>query len=275
MSGGFPFGLDICNGTDPNIGAGFQGTSVTAGHNAYGSYTQLVSSTSHDTCWMLVRIWPTNNTSFRTLTKIAVGAAASEKDIIFDLYASSGTNGNVTTEYSFPCNIPAGTRISAACCNNGTTDSNLVVVMLFDGAFAHMDGCAGVDSIGMTTASSQATDVDPGGTANTKGSYVQLTSSTARDYVGIIVNQGSNSTDNFSYTSPGSIDIAIGSSGNEIIILPDMAMCPHGAFNNAYSHPPFFPIAIPAGTRISARAQQGNITSGTRVPGVCCYGVYQ
>jgi hypothetical protein len=267
------FGLELCNASSPNASANSgKGTSVTGGHNAYGSWVQLVASTAIDACLMCVRIWPTSNSSFRTFTSIGVGSGGNEVAIASDLYASSSTAGSNYTEYWFPCSIPAGSRISAQCCQSATTDANNVTVILYDGTF---EGFSGVDSIGVTIGSSIATDIDPGSSANTKGAWTQVIASTPRDYCGLMVLPGQNSTNNFAYTNPGGIDIAIGGSGSEQIIIPDMGMVAAGLATNANSATPLIMTPVPAGTRIAARAQQGNTTSGTRVVGLALYGVYQ
>lgn len=276
MPGGLPLGLELCNANSPNASSNSgKGTSVTGGNLTYGSWTQLVASTAIDACWICVRIWPTATTSMRTFTTIGVGASGSEKAIITDLYASSNTFGTQATDYWFPCSIPSGARLSAKSLQSQAADSNNVTIILYDGAFTQMEGCSGVDSIGVNTGTAIATDVDPGAVANTKGSWVQMIASTSRDYCGLMVMQGQNSTNNFSYNNPGTFDVAIGASGSETTIIPDMVISATGLNDNTNTQAPFIMVPIPSGTRIAARAQQGNTTAGTRVIGLALYGVYQ
>jgi hypothetical protein len=276
MSGGLNlFDAGLCNAYSPNSATnGGKGVSVTGGHNAYGAWTQLVASTAVDACWMCVRIWPTNNSSFRTFTSIGVGSSGNEIAIINDLYASSNTGGATFSEYWFPCSIPAGTSISAQSCQSAGTDANNVLVILYDGSFSQ-DGCAGVDSIGVTIGSSIATDIDPGATVNTKGAWTQLVASATRDYCGLIVSPGQNSTNNCSPTAPTLFDIAVGGSGSEQVLISDVGGFSFGNGNFTNGSPSLMPAQIPAGTRISARAQSANNTTGTRVMGLALYGVYQ
>jgi len=276
MPGGFPCGLELCNAQSSISGSpSSKGTSITAGHGSYGSWTQIIASTSYDACWINVRIWPTNNSSFRTFTNIGVGSGGNEVAIASDLYASSGTAGTSFCEYWIPCCIPAGTRISAQCNNSATTDSNNVQITLYDGAFTMMEGAAGLDSIGGSPPT--ATDVDPGGSASTYGSWTQLTASTPRDYMGLLICVGQNSTDNAAYlaSTPCYVELAVGGSGSEQLIVPDYGFASSNPPNITSQWCPFLPIPIPSGTRISARVAQGNTTSGTRVVGVMAYGVYQ
>lgn len=275
MPGGFSINQEICNGRSSLSGPSSKGVSVTATQNAYGStWTTLIASTAGDTCFMGVRIWPSQATSNRTFTQIGVGAASSEQVIFKDLYASSGTSGTIVTEYLIPCNIPAGTRISARCNNNSAADSNSIQITLYDGGFNQIDGYGGVDSIGFTSASSQGVDVDPGATVNTYGSWVVLTSSTPRDYVGIMIAPGQNVANSMSPGSgPDYISIGIGGTGAEQIIVLDYN-CMNSGNSTTPALVPVLPIAIPAGTQIQARIASSNNTAGTRVFGVMLYGVY-
>ena len=276
MPGGFPLGLEVCGALSTLSGPSSKGVSVTAGNAAYGAWTQIIAAASNtvDACWICVRVWPTTNSSFRTFTNIGVGGSGSEVAIIHDLYASSSTSGTTYTEYWFPCSIPAGTRVSAQSDNSAAADANNVQITLYDGAFTMMEGAAGVDSIGFVSGSTSATDVDPGAVASTYGAWTQLVASTSKDYMGLCVVVGENSTNNAALTSPVYCEIGIGGSGNETVIVPD-----YGAINGVATfssqYCPFLPIAIPAGTRVSARAANGNNTAGTRVIGVMAYGVYQ
>jgi len=247
-----------------------KGTSVTAGNKSYGSWTQLASGIGVDAiAFLSVRIWPTANSSFRTYTQIGVGGAGSEKVIANDLYASSGTAGNSFTEYLFPCSIPAGSRIAARCENSATTDSNNVQIMFYGGThFA-----TGVDSFGFDSVNAAAVDVDPGGTVNTKGSWTQLIASAARDYLGLMIAPGENSTNNTNPSgTPIYIDIGIGGAGSELVIIPNRGFSNVGSNTEHYA--PFLPIRIPAGTRVAARCASGSNTVGTRVIGLMAYGVF-
>jgi hypothetical protein len=275
MPGGFPFGRSVCNVNSPNASANSgAGTSVTGAHNSYGAWTQLVASTAIDACWICIRIQPTQTTSPRALTNIGVGSGGNEIAIFKDLYASGLTFGYSNIDYWLPCSIPAGTRISAQCCQSAAADANNITVILYDGSFTP-DGFSGVDSFGVTVGSCSVNDIDPGSSANVKGAWTQIIASTSRDYCGLIYATGQNSTDNFSFAGPGGIDVAIGGSGSEQVILADMGLCKVYSFaaTSAYAH--FVDVEIPAGTRIAARAQQGNTSSGTRVAGLALYGVYQ
>jgi hypothetical protein len=105
--------------------------------------------------------------------------------------------------------------------------------------------CNGTD-IGTNTAASLGTALTA--TRGSYGSYVQLIASTAADCswcelcfgTGIINNLG------------GAIKLAVGSAGNEVVILSDLVVSTIGNLGIVRVS---FPICIPSGTRIAAAAQ--------------------
>ncbi len=277
MPGGFPLGLDICNVQSVAFTeSSTKGTNVVAGSsaNTMGSWTQLVSSLSSDACWCDVQIGDSSASSANSFAvDIGVGAAASEQ-VIAQLYSCGTTNFSTTpTHLMFPLCVPAGTRVSARA--QSATGSNTcdVAIRFFDGGFTHQEGAAGVDRIGFVSASSVGTTVAPSATANTKGSFTQLIASTAVDYIGLL---WETDTLNTAPTASSTyfMDLAIGGSGSEQVIVPvwcvitingDKQTIPYGSA--------FYPILIPAGTRLSARLQCSAASQPSL--GVVLMGVYQ
>lgn len=273
MAGGWPIFLDVCNGNDNGtVTTTSLATVVTSSSsaNTKGSYAQLTAATAYDACYAMVTVGPPNSSgssSAPTLVDIAVGASGSEFVIIpnfisdyvgFDLSGSS---------FGIPINIPAGTRIAARAQSSGGSQARTVQVTLFDGAFSEPEGFSIVDNYGSSTSTSLGTAVTGSATANSKGSYVQLTASTTYDLAGIVVgfDMQSNSA-SYNYL----VDISIGASGSEVVIIPNMMVANLG---NTYATPdfsPFIPISIPAGTRIAARCQ---CTTASGKLGVSIYGV--
>lgn len=259
MPGSFPMGIEVCNAQDAGtLTASSDGTTITASGstNTKGSWTQLVASLGADCCWVLIEIGTPNTGVRKILVDIGVGAAASEQVVVSNLQVltqSSGTGDDI--KFSFPLQIPAGSRVSAR--SQSATASAAVTVKMtcFDGAFTMMEGVAGLDMLGVSTATSVGTNVTPSATANTKGSFAQLIASTARDYCGLVVVVGPAGTAGDIYL----VDIAIGAAASEQVIIPNVRM----AFSTTITASPIYiPMAVPAGTRISARAQ-ASAASGT------------
>lgn len=111
----------------------------------------------------------------------------------------------------------------------------------------------------------------PGGTSGTivtpavgsKGSWTQIVASLDHDTYGLVVCAQNNATAGANRSAV--MDIAIGGAGSEQIIIPDLI----ASNANSIANPGggiwyYFPMFIPAGTRISARAQ-GSVTTNIRV----------
>ncbi len=118
--------------------------------------------------------------------------------------------------------------------------------------FSLMQGSNRIEAVGSDISDSAATDIVAGGT-NSKGSYAQLIASTAFDAYGFwLTGRGEAASSSRS----GLIDIAVGAAASEQIILADYMMPASRFLFSA-----FFPVRIPAASRIAARGQTSS--SGT------------
>lgn len=95
---------------------------------------------------------------------------------------------------------------------------------------------------------STGTNITAAGTAHTKGSYVELSASTAFDAGGILVQLG-NTSGTFDFL----VDIAIGAAASEQVIVSNLLHCQNSAAVEVC--PVFIPIFIPVGSRIAVRCQ--------------------
>ena len=115
--------------------------------------------------------------------------------------------------------------------------------------------------------------MDPGATANTKGSYAEITSSTSYDTRMLLIafgGQGNLIRTNCRWL----VDIATGSAGSETVIIADLAVGSHNIGDNvlpAYIGP--IPVHIPAGTRIAARCQCDITDATDRLMDIALYGI--
>jgi hypothetical protein len=91
--------------------------------------------------------------------------------------------------------------------------------------------------------------------ANTKGSWTQLIASTTNPVVGILVLLEVSSLATFL------IDIGTGASGSEVVLIPDIYASFYSTNAAIMSAAIFFPVQVPAGTRIAARCQSGTANS--------------
>jgi len=241
--------------------------------NTKGSYTQIVASTAFDSTWMML-IVRGFGTSRGFLLDLAIGAAASEKVIISNLLLGSSGNGCLPGTYGpFPISIPAGTRIAARLQSTTGSSTAQIEVVLGASGFADDAPLGIVTTYGADTSDSGGTQVDPGGTINTKGTWSEITSSTSREIKALCIAIG-----NQSNSAPGNaswlFDIGIGAGGSEKVVLADLYLVTTSSFAaqlipNAFA----FPISIPSGTRLSARAQCVINDATDRLFDVALYGV--
>ena len=258
MSGGWPISPEQCNGQSVgNSTATSKVTPLTITTTLVqtkNAYTQLIASTVGDAQWMDITYsqlgtnFPINTTCY---SDIAIGAGGSEVIIINNLTMGGGTNASCGSKWTFPVNIPNGSRVAArfAYSTSTTTTTNIAPAMgiqLFDGGMTAGEGFAGVDAVGQTNG--VGTQLLTTTTANKKGAYTQLTAAAARDYAGFVIN-GDTAAGNQFYL----IDVAVGAGGVEQNILSNYQF--GNGFTGQSPQSQTIMMPVPSGTRISARAQ--------------------
>lgn len=282
MAGGWDTSPNFANATDmgTTTGGDTSGTIITSGAaNTKGSWTQLIASTAADFSgfYVFISTLPGSGSSPMCLD-LAIAAAGNEANgVVFqNLVISAAVDA-----YGFliPFPTPAGSRIAVRYASTTASDTIAVQVTGFDCGYGRLCGSGVVDTYGYSgTGVPIGIAIDPGATANTKGAYTQLTASTTHDLAGFFLgfdmqNHPGGST---SVGSTIAVDIAIGASGAEKIILPNVLRT-HQLFSGggdvALPLTPIFPITIPAGTRIAARAQCQITTATDRNIGLSLYGI--
>lgn len=253
-------------------------TSGTA--NTKGSWVELCAATPFDARAILVTI-NYLETGINHLVDIGVGAAAAEVVLIPNLHAIAQTNGKwaMSRLILVPISIPAGTRIAARAQSTQTGDTDVgVSIALLGGGY--MQSFAGVEDVGtLSSGDSAAVLVDPGGSANTKGSWTQLKAATERAGRALLVRAGNASAyGTFISAYHWRLDIAVGASSSEQIVVPDLAFSSPAVGGRTYSlshyvTPPL-PIAVPAGTRIAARLQCDGTDANLRKVHISGYLLY-
>lgn len=243
------------------------GTTLTSGAaNTKGSYTQLVASSAKDTDYIIVGNDMGPSAGSNLSLDLAIGAGGSEVNILSDLFLSDvGT----AFPYHIPISIPAGSRVSARIQSTAVSDTCKVNVVLCAGNPQYR-GYNKSDTYGFTAATTLGTTVDPGGTANTKGAYSQITTATTRDHYGVMFaldRQG-----HAALAATLLVDLSIGAAASEIVIVPNMLWIAQSSGNPVPSVTPVIPFHIPSGSRVAIRAQSSANTVTTRLFGVTMYG---
>jgi hypothetical protein len=233
------------------------GTTVSSGAGgATGSWTQLISSLPQDAIGFYVS---TNNISAGTFkVEIGIGAAASE----VSLGEVSVSLNNSYVNNFVPIPIPAGSRVSARS-SGGNVDNIAVHIIPVRGYSIDRLAANGI-MLNWSNANGLGA-IDPGTTANTLGSWTQLTASTSRDIVGysLLFDIKGNAGGIWG------LDVGVGAAASEIVVLQNMPITSE-AFRSAARPSIVGPIwtPIPAGSRIAVRCQCSINTATDRNLGV-------
>lgn len=233
--------------------------------NTKGSWVQISASTpidAHEVMFSVVNGVVGTTTS--TLVDFGVGGAGSEQVIVPDwLITWDQWNGKDIANVILPVRIPGGSRLAARFQATDSAVDLRVAAQLINRGFDAYPGRK-VVSYGTASGTSRGTDIDPGASANTKGSWVQLVASTNEDLKGIVLCVGNQDLTKTS-TCTALLDIGVGGAGSEQVVVSNYHLGVDT--NNEQFQPivsPLIPINIPAGSRIAARAQCSITTATVR-----------
>lgn len=233
--------------------------SAGASANTKGSYQELIGSTPFDVSGFMMhpRRGSMNGDS---LLDIAIGGAGSEQVILANmlLYYHSIRFGH---SIYVPLTIPKGTRIAFRLQSTHASATIGMVLTLFGGGAIRGSGLQRASTWGANTGDSGGVQVDPGGTAHTKGSYSEITGSTGHHVDWLLVFRG-NQANNADTVGAYLFDIAIGAGGSEQVIVPDIPFVTGSGTEQPAPALWSFPCSIPAGSRIAIRAQS-SVTDAT------------
>ena len=256
--------------SDWGISAGFQNSSAVgsdtattdgvtvsnpgASLNTKGSWTELVASSGIHAHGIVLSMYISGNTAVRGLVDIGVGGSGSEVVIIpnYPVQRISSNSASSGANF-FPVTIPVGSRISARyqhSANQMTVDCG---IQLFGAPFNSVWSGTRCATYGPNTGTSKGIAVAAAASANTKGSWFEITASTefASQYLVLsTLNDGTSSSAHL-------LDLAVGSSGSEQIIIPDLLL--YNVAGSLMSNARVcIPFALPAGVRLAARIQSNN-----------------
>lgn len=254
-----------------------RGTVLTASGsaNAKGAWATLKSATSF--AYEAVTVYATNpSQAASTLYDIGIDDGAGNVFVLIaDLRLSpfGGALFEQNLGIYVPVHVPAGAMLVARSASIAGSSTSCVVVV------GHSSGVGGAPGLSRlialnTFTQSRGVAIDPGVAANTKGSWVEMTSSAPRDLAALVAIIGHNNDTARAAAATMLLDIGIGAGGSEQVVIPDLFLnwgptwdCPA----NVYFQP--MPVAIPAGTRVAARAQCSLTTSGDRTVDLSLYGL--
>lgn len=253
------------------------GTAVTASAsaNTKGSWTALGAATSF--AYEGITIYCARNSATADyVVDIGIDDGSGNNFVLVaDLHYSGLRQANEhNMALHIPVHVPAGALIEArvACSTaSGVAYINLVGHSANPGGYPGYSRAVAL----FTPASSRGVQVDPGGTANAKGSWAQLTASCPADIDAIFGVVGFNGdTARVAVFAGLLLDIGIGAASAEFVLVPDIALGWEVTWdgpNDVFFGP--FEADIPEGTRVSSRAQCSINTAGDRAVDLALYGL--
>lgn len=229
-----------------------QGTGVSnAGWTSFGAASFEYNS----------MLFITNGSATQSLTyDIGVGSAGSQFVVVDGLYNPSTKAANQGMGFALPIRIKSGSTVWVRSSSGTATRASLY------GASGRLPGFSTCQRIvGVPSTSGIGVSIDPGGVANTKDGWTELTSGLSDHAIGMAVIVGENGDAVRTAAGYLALDIGVGGAGSERILIPDLLVGWGTTLDvpQPQQHGPF-PCDIPAGTRISARAQSTNTTAGDR-----------
>jgi hypothetical protein len=184
-----------------------------------------------------------------SLFDIEIGPSGSQQTLFPNIHVRQ----SLQYDFYLPCSIPAGTQLwIRQQCTVASDVSHSFRIIAFSASFAQQEGFQGGDAIGVVLSASSGTTLTAPSTANTKPTTFTTLGTTLNDYDALLVCLMQNTT-----TSSFAVDLAIGSSGSEQVIEPNMMWN-----SSAGGFVRVFPLAVPAGVRLSSRAQ-ASVASAT------------
>lgn len=231
--------------------------SSSASSNTKGAYAELAASTSQASDGFLLTLGHTGtNSGFRYLVDVATGAAGAETVIASNVFFCGPVHTRPYERVNFPRAIASGVRVAARTQASLGNNTIRAVIHLWQQGATKLAAATTINTYGVTAASTQGTEVDPGGAANTKGAYAEVSASitNAAEMVEVVaVTKGS------LVAATYLLDLATGAAGAETVVVANL---PFGSslsttdFNNLSPvHMPWLPLVIAASTRLAARSQ--------------------
>lgn len=238
--------------------------------NTKGSYLEFDASTAFavDSLHFTTRFYTSSARQF--LLDIATGAGGSEIVLVSNLLLQ-GASEKGTVQFGIPVPVGSGLRIALRAAQSGTGSVTIHCILhLIGGEAAHLLDSALAHTYGDVGASTDGTAVDPGGTASTKGSYVEITAATStsnpiRWLIALARTQNASAAQAYMY------DIATGAGGSETVIVPDRSLTTlsSGLYNSGQAGA----VNIASGTRIAMRTLCGSNTNPDRINNFVLVGI--
>ena len=244
---------------------------ASASPNVKGSWVELCTTTPWDADGIMVHL-QINGTTVSCLMDFAVGGSGSEITIMENVLIQQ--TARLSTYIFIPINIPAGTRISARC--QATTGSQAVAVQahIYRGGLWKDCGSGRIVTLGAVTADSGGTGLDTGAASGTFTSWVELSSSLPSSLKAVFLMVG-NQQNSAPTDQAGNfvLELGVGAAASEQTVFGGIRFGSGAAGFYGPLPAVWFPVSIPSGTRLSARAKSSVTDATDRRFDLVVYGI--
>lgn len=262
-------------GSAPASSAGVTLTANASANTKATSFTTLIAAMAYRTSWLMLTIGDANSGA-SYLIDIAIGAAASEvvffADILYHQVQTTSVVGGTVLILPFP--LPEGARLSARCQSSVGGATIKVTAHLIASPIDAPPPLGVIETVGAVTASTRGTLLnDPGATPHTDGTWTQIVAATTHAWRWLVAVMANPSDTAYAGVKSDLVDLAVGAAAAEVEFFGDLWSYGNASTDAVLTQAFCFPVAIPAGTRISARHRCSTGTAGDRRMDVILHGV--
>ena len=254
------------------VGANLGTTTLTTctkpvSNNSKSAWTEISASTPIDANEIIL-VSTHGDVSCDQLVDVGIGAAGQEVVVVSNIICEDNNDqANRSYQIRLPVVIRKGSRLAVRYQSSNSTGSLAAGAYLLSDTTYYATYSMSSNTYGAVTASSIGTQVDPGGSANTKGSYVELSSGITDDITHITVVASHNNRGVDTFVDSWFVDVATGPSGSETVVVPNVYLFAHTSMLTlSYGSLGPLPVnRIPRGGRISVRAQCDTTNATSRL----------
>ena len=240
--------------TGSSIRSSFSLTASATPHSP-GSWVEVDPSLSTDSDYVHIFMnTATNTTATDTSTLIEIGTGAAGAETVWATIPVG--YGDSYAKYMIPGRIAAGTRVAIRYRSAVASKATGNIIVTFGRVHAGAD-LGTPATFGVNTATSKGVTLTAPGSLNTKSAWTQIVASTSVDLVALLVAvQGAGGTN--MNGSGVLVDIGIGASGAESVLIPDIYLFGGAAELYTPRMLTTFGVDVPSGSRLAARYARAN-----------------
>lgn len=242
--------------------------------NTPGAWTALFT-TGEDVSALDVVLHPPSQKTRSYSVDLQISGAAGTFTLVSGLMVemSVGTAAALPVTYRLPLAIPSGYTVSGRFSASILTGATMSVDIVAWETNLLGTPAAAIDTIGFNSTTTLGTPV-LSGVSGAFGAYSQLIGATSYDYLGLLIAfDAQNASTGFTAGTQYQINLAIGASGSEVVIVPGIPLqTVSGATVGLVPRSwPLIPVRIPAGSRIAAAVSSS--AASADILGLTLYGV--